>query len=196
LLLLDEPLSALDRNLRQQMQLELKTLQHSLGIAFVFVTHDQEEALTMSDRIVVMRSGHIEQIGTPREIYRHPKNRFVAEFIGETNLFAVTIDRVEEAEALARTSEGVEMRLPSAGRKVGEQVTAILRPADFSLGATGIPGTVTRAVYLGSDLYFFVQPKAGGPEIRVIARDGAGFDEGATVHLAHDPARVHVLETA
>jgi spermidine/putrescine transport system ATP-binding protein len=196
LLLLDEPLSALDRNLRQQMQLELKTLQHSLGIAFVFVTHDQEEALTMSDRIVVMRSGHIEQIGTPREIYRHPKNRFVADFIGETNLFAVTIDRVEEAEALARTSEGVEMRLPSAGRKVGEQVTAILRPADFSLGATGIPGTVTRAVYLGSDLYFFVQPKAGGPEIRVIARDGAGFDEGATVHLAHDPARVHVLETA
>ena len=88
LLLLDEPLSALDRNLRQQMQLELKTLQHSLGIAFVFVTHDQEEALTMSDRIVVMRAGQIEQIGTPRDIYRHPKNRFVAEFIGETNLFA------------------------------------------------------------------------------------------------------------
>ncbi len=84
LLLLDEPLSALDRNLRQQMQLELKTLQHSLGIAFVFVTQDQEEALTMSDRIVVMKSGHIQQIGTQREIYRHPKNRFVAEFIGET----------------------------------------------------------------------------------------------------------------
>ena len=121
LLLLDEPLSALDRNLRQQMQLELKTLQHSLGIAFIFVTHDQEEALTMSDRIVVMRSGHIEQIGTPREIYRHPKNRFVAEFIGETNLFPVTIDRVEGPEALARTAEGVEMRLPAAGRKAGEQ---------------------------------------------------------------------------
>ena len=196
LLLLDEPLSALDRNLRQQMQLELKTLQHSLGIAFVFVTHDQEEALTMSDRIVVMRSGHIEQIGTPREIYRHPKNRFVAEFIGETNLFPVTIDRVDGAEALARTADGVEMRLPATGRKPGEKVTAILRPADFTLGALGIPGIVKRAVYLGSDLYLFVQPNAGGPEIRVIARDGAGFDEGATVHLAHDPARVHVLETA
>ena len=196
LLLLDEPLSALDRNLRQQMQLELKTLQHSLGIAFVFVTHDQEEALTMSDRIVVMRSGHIEQIGTPRQIYRHPKNRFVAEFIGETNLFPVTIDRVDGAEALARTADGVEMLLPSAGRKPGEKVTAILRPADFTLGALGIPGIVKRAVYLGSDLYLFVQPNAGGPEIRVIARDGAGFDEGATVHLAHDPARVHVLEAA
>jgi spermidine/putrescine transport system ATP-binding protein len=196
LLLLDEPLSALDRNLRQQMQLELKTLQHSLGIAFIFVTHDQEEALTMSDRIVVMKSGRIEQIGTPREIYRHPKNRFVAEFVGETNLFPVTIDRVDGAEALARTAEGVELRLPGAGRKPGETLTAILRPADFSLGTSGIPGTVARAVYLGADLYLRVQPKAGGPEIRVIARDGKGFEEGATVHLAHDPARVHVLEMA
>ncbi len=196
LLLLDEPLSALDRSLRQQMQLELKALQNSLGIAFIFVTHDQEEALTMSDRIVVMRAGQIEQIGTPRQIYRHPKNRFVAEFIGETNLFPVTVDRIEGTEALARTADGVEMRLPAEGRKSGEQVTAILRPADFTLGTTGIPGTVTRAVYLGSDLYLFVQPQAGGPEIRVIARDGAGFDEGAAVHLGHDPARVHVLEAA
>lgn len=196
LLLLDEPLSALDRNLRQQMQLELKTLQHSLGIAFIFVTHDQEEALTMSDRIVVMKSGQIEQIGTPRQIYRHPKNRFVAEFIGETNLFPVIIDRIEGAEALARTAEGIELRLPGAGRKPGEKLTAILRPADFSLGTAGIPGTVSRAVYLGADLYLLVQPKAGGPEIRIIARDCAGFEEGATVHLAFDPARVHVLETA
>ena len=138
LLLLDEPLSALDRNLRQQMQLELKSLQHDLGIAFIFVTHDQEEALTMSDRIVVMRAGKIEQIGTPREIYRHPKNRFVAEFIGETNLFPITIDRIEGDLALGRTAEGVELLLPAAGRKAAEQVTAILRPSDFSLGATGI----------------------------------------------------------
>jgi spermidine/putrescine transport system ATP-binding protein len=196
LLLLDEPLSALDRNLRQQMQLELKTLQHSLGIAFVFVTHDQEEALTMSDRIVVMRQGRIEQIGTPRDIYRQPKNRFVAEFIGETNLFPVTVDRVEGSLAHGRTADGVELKLPATGRRVGEQVTAILRPADFTLGSAGIPGQVTRAVYLGSDLYIFVQPRAGGPEIRVIARDGAGAVEGAAVHLAHDPARVHVLEAA
>ncbi len=196
LLLLDEPLSALDRNLRQQMQLELKTLQHSLGIAFIFVTHDQEEALTMSDRIVVMRAGQIEQIGTPRDIYRHPKNRFVAEFIGETNLLPVTVDRIDGAEALARTPDGVELRLPAFGRKPGEQVTAILRPADFTLGPTGIPGTVSRAVYLGSDLYVFVQPLAGGPELRVIARDTAGVEPGATVHLAHDPSRVHVLEAA
>ncbi|MBP9183244.1 MAG: ABC transporter ATP-binding protein [Fuscovulum sp.] len=194
LLLLDEPLSALDRNLRQQMQLELKSLQANLGIAFIFVTHDQEEALTMSDRIVVMRAGKIEQIGTPRDIYRHPKNRFVAEFIGETNLFPVTVDRIAGALALARTAEGLELALPAAGRRPGEQLTAILRPADFSLAAAGIAATVTRAVYLGSDLHLFVQPRTGGPEIRVTARDGDAAEAGAAVHLAHDPARVHVLE--
>jgi spermidine/putrescine transport system ATP-binding protein len=194
LLLLDEPLSALDRNLRQKMQLELKSLQNTLGIAFVFVTHDQEEALTMSDRIVVMRSGKIEQIGTPRDIYRHPRNRFVAEFIGETNLFAVTVDRVAGALALARTTEGVELALPATGREIGERLTAILRPTDFSLADTGIAATVTRAVYLGSDLHLYVQPRAGGPEIRVTARDGDAAETGVQVHLAHDPARVHVLE--
>ena len=150
----------------------------------------------MSDRIVVMRAGRIEQIGSPRDIYRHPKNRFVAEFIGETNLFPVTVDHVAGNIALGRTADGVELQLPATGRSVGEQVTAILRPADFTLGTAGIPGQVTREVYLGSDLYIFVQPKAGGPEIRVIARDGAGAAEGAAVHLAHDPTSVHVLEAA
>lgn len=194
ILLLDEPLSALDRNLRQQMQLELKSLQHDLGIAFVFVTHDQEEALTMSDRIVVMRAGRIEQLGTPRDIYRHPRNRFVAEFIGETNLFAVTVDRIEGDTALARTAEGLALALPAQGRKAGEAVTAILRPTDFTLSDRGLAGTVTRAVYLGSDHYLFVRPEGGGQEIRVTARDGMAAEAGARVHLAHDPARVHVLE--
>ncbi|TGD64746.1 polyamine ABC transporter ATP-binding protein [Tabrizicola sp. WMC-M-20] len=196
LLLLDEPLSALDRNLRQQMQIELKNLQHRLGIAFIFVTHDQEEALTMSDRIVVMRAGAIEQIGTPRDIYRHPRNRFVAEFIGETNLFAVTVDRLDGDTALARTAEGVEVLLPADGRKAGERLTAILRPADFTIAAQGIPGTVTRAVYLGSDLHLSVAPEAGGPDISVAIRDGLGVGEGTRLHLAHDLARVHVLEDA
>lgn len=195
LLLLDEPLSALDRNLRQQMQIELKALQHTLGIAFIFVTHDQEEALTMSDRVVVMRAGRIEQIGTPREVYRHPRNRFVAEFIGETNLFAATVDRVEGDLALARTAEGIPLHLPAAGRKTGEAITAILRPTDFTFADEGIPATVTRAVYLGSDLHLIVQPATGGPELRVTVRDGAAAPtDGSRVHLAHDPALVHVLE--
>ncbi|MBK8440751.1 MAG: ABC transporter ATP-binding protein [Rhodobacter sp.] len=197
LLLLDEPLSALDRNLRQQMQLELKALQARLGIAFVFVTHDQEEALTMSDRIVVMRAGKIEQIGPPRDIYRRPKNRFVADFIGETNLFDLTVERIEGSEARARTPEGVELVLPSQGLVAGQAVTAVLRPADFTLAAAGLAGTVTRAVYLGQDLHLFVQPAGGGAEIRVTARDGAAAPSaGDAVHLAHDPAAVHVLEAA
>ncbi len=193
LLLLDEPLSALDRNLRQQMRLELKALQARLGIAFVFVTHDQEEALTMSDRIEVMRAGKIEQIGTPRDIYRRPKNCFVADFIGEMNMFDLT----NGAEARARTAEGLELALPSAGLRSGQSVTAVLRPADFTLSNRGIPGTVIRAVYLGLDLHLFVQPGCGGPEIRVIVRDGADAPSaGAAVHLAHDPAVAHVLESA
>ena len=197
LLLLDEPLSALDRNLRQQMQLELKTLQNTLGIAFVFVTHDQEEALTMSDRVVVMRAGKIEQIGTPRDIYRHPRNRFVAEFIGETNLFPLTIDRIEGAQALARTAEGLELTLPAGSAQPGQKVLAVLRPADFTLSKEGIAATVTRAIYLGSNLHLFVQPDIGGPEISVTARDSAAAPQkGAKVHLSYDPAAPHVLEAA
>ncbi len=197
LLLLDEPLSALDRNLRQQMQIELKTLQNTLGIAFVFVTHDQEEALTMSDRIVVMRSGRIEQIGSPRDIYRHPKNRFVAEFIGETNLFALTVDRIEGPCALASTAEGLELALPVGTTKPGDRVLAVLRPADFVLSNQGIAAKVTKAVYLGSDLHIFAQPTAGGAEIRITARDSAAAPKpGDLVHLTYDPAAPHVLEAA
>jgi spermidine/putrescine transport system ATP-binding protein len=197
LLLLDEPLSALDRGLRQQMQLELKDLQHRIGIAFVFVTHDQEEALTMSDRIVVMRAGRIEQQGSPREIYRRPRSRFVAEFIGETNLFPVKVDRVEGPLALGRTPQGLGLRLPSEGLQPGQSVTAVLRPADLILGAEGFAGTVSRAVYLGADQHLFVQPDAGGPEVRVTARDGNEAPEtGARVTLGYDPSMVHLLEGA
>jgi spermidine/putrescine transport system ATP-binding protein len=195
ILLLDEPLSALDRNLRQQMQLELKTLQHGLGIAFVFVTHDQEEALTMSDRIVVMRAGRIMQQGTPRDIFRRPRNRFVAEFIGESNLFEVTVDRIEGDKALARTAEGLALMLPSDRAAAGQKATAILRPADFRLSADGLPVKVSRIVYLGQDLHLFMVPDEGGPEIRVTARDSDIIPEvGGRTHLAYDVGAVHVLE--
>ena len=202
LLLLDEPLSALDRNLRQQMQLELKALQSRLGIAFVFVTHDQEEALTMSDRIVVMRQGRIEQIGTPREIYRHPRTRFVAEFIGETNLFDLTLQ-----DGQAVTQHGLTLDIP---HPPGPRFTACLRPSDLRLvstseGAAGqeapaipgprLSGRVTKSVYLGADLHLYVQPRAGGPELRVSARDSAmAPGPGAEVDLTYDPAALHVLE--
>jgi spermidine/putrescine transport system ATP-binding protein len=189
LLLLDEPLSALDRNLRQAMQLELKDLQHRLGIAFVFVTHDQEEALTMSDRIVVMRAGRIEQAGTPRQIFRQPASRFVAEFIGETNLFPGTIEG-----GTLRTDHGLRLAIPG-GRAEGARVTAVLRPTDFTLGGAGISGVVTRAVYMGADLHLQIALQGGGPEIGVIARDTAAAPrEGATVSVGFNPAAVHLME--
>lgn len=198
LLLLDEPLSALDRNLRQQMQMELKDLQNRLGIAFVFVTHDQEEALTMSDRIVVMRAGRIEQVGTPREVYRTPRNRFVAEFIGETNLLELTVSRSDDGMAEGLTAWGIKVTLPPSATLVnGARVTATLRPADVRLTGDGMPAIVRRAVYLGTDLHLSVQPAAGGPAIRALARDGAAAPrEGDTVSLSFDPKALHLLEDA
>jgi spermidine/putrescine transport system ATP-binding protein len=112
ILLLDEPLSALDRKLRQAMQLELKNLQHELGISFVFVTHDQEEALTMSDRIVVMDHGRVQQIGSPTEIYHRPQNIFVAQFIGESNLFAAQVDKTDNTGTRFVTADGLEFLSP------------------------------------------------------------------------------------
>jgi len=194
ILLLDEPLSALDRKLRQQMQLELKAMQSQLGIAFIFVTHDQEEALIMSDRIVVMQAGKVEQAGTPREIFRHPANRFVAEFIGETNLFDLTVESVEGVVATARTVEGLELRLPAEGLHLGQSVTVTLRPTDFMLSDRGIAATVIQSIYLGFDEHLFVQPKVGGPQLRVVARDGMQLPaQGATVFLHYDIGAIDVV---
>ncbi|MEO8242706.1 MAG: ABC transporter ATP-binding protein [bacterium] len=195
LLLLDEPLSALDRNLRQQMQFELKDLQHRLGIAFVFVTHDQEEALTMSDRIVVMRAGKVEQIGSPRDIYRKPKTRFVAEFIGETNLLPARVNRVG-GDTADIVLAGQAVTVPAGNLRAEMAVTAVIRPTDFILGSHGIAGTVRRAVYLGADLHLKITPD-DGPELTVVARDTSRAPgEGDRVHLSFDPAQVHLLEGA
>jgi spermidine/putrescine transport system ATP-binding protein len=126
LLLLDEPLSALDRNLRQSMQLELKSLQHDLGICFLFVTHDQEEALTMSDRVVVLNGGRVEQVGTPETLYYQPRTRFVAEFIGDSALFSGRIEASEEGPVLV-TSDGLRFAV-GADVTIGAAATLLLRP--------------------------------------------------------------------
>jgi spermidine/putrescine transport system ATP-binding protein len=204
LLLLDEPLSALDRRLRQQMQIELKTLQSDLGVAFVFVTHDQEEALTMSDRIMVMKAGRVEQVGTPREIYRAPLTRFVAEFIGETNLFKGRVESVANGVAWLRTPEGLLVAASvRSGQKLGDAAVAALRPTDVSVlrngdvcdGRISLAGTVTKEVFLGADLHLFVELEGGGLPLHVVARDvDASGEVGRRVMLAYDPARAHVLE--
>ncbi|WP_052281764.1 spermidine/putrescine ABC transporter ATP-binding protein PotA [Kluyvera genomosp. 1] len=169
LLLLDESLSALDYKLRKQMQNELKALQRKLGITFVFVTHDQEEALTMSDRIVVMRDGKIEQDGTPREIYEEPKNLFVASFIGEINIFnATVIERLDERRVRAQV-EGrectIDVNFPVTP---GQNLNVLLRPEDLRVDeihdgteAEGLIGYVRERNYKGMTLESVVELENG-----------------------------------
>lgn len=134
-LLLDEPFSALDFKLRKQMQLEIKHLQRQLGITFIFVTHDQEEAFSMSDRVVVMNDGYIEQIGTPQEIYEEPESLFVARFVGEINIIEATIREVyEDRNAYLADVYGTEFHLRSRREfAVGEEVRVLLRPEDIKV---------------------------------------------------------------
>ena len=128
-LLLDEPLSALDFKLRQAMRAELKQMQQETGITFVFVTHDQEEALTMSDRIAVMSAGELQQVGTAHDIYEAPRNRFVADFIGETNLLDVTVEEVRGEEALCRLGGKAVLPCSTAGPATAGASRARLDPA-------------------------------------------------------------------
>lgn len=162
-LLLDEPLSALDLKLRQAMRVELKSLQEQTGITFVFVTHDQEEALTMSDRIAVMSQGRVQQIGSARDIYEAPVNRFVADFIGETNLLEVEVTAVAGGMADVILPGGHRLRCPSADTAPGRHHLSI-RPERVSLAAEGeLTATVERVVYLGTDLQVLAHLDGGVP---------------------------------
>jgi len=153
-LLLDEPLGALDLKLRQNMQLELKRIQQELGITFVFVTHDQEEALTMSDRIAVMTQGRVDQIGTPTEIYHRPSSVFVAGFIGTANLLPVSVNRVDAdlVTVDSRTGSQFVIRGNSSACRPGQDVTLMIRPERLSVSAAGnngIQATLTGMVFQG-----------------------------------------------
>ncbi len=163
-LLLDEPLSALDLKLRQAMREELKQLQKETGITFVFVTHDQEEALAMSDRIAVMSEGEVQQIGGPTDIYEHPLNRFVADFIGDTNFLDGEIVALNEDLVTCRIgADSMFEAENSGGHKVGDRVSLFLRPEKITLsapdeasGTTTRPGKVANIVYLGNQAAYTV----------------------------------------
>ena len=168
-LLLDESLSALDYKLRKQMQNELKALQRKLGITFIFVTHDQEEALTMSDRIVVMREGQIEQDGTPREIYEEPRNLFVARFIGEINVFSAEVLHALDNQRVRASVEGREcdILVPFAVQP-GERLNVLLRPEDLRVeeinddnSVDGLIGYVRERNYKGMTLESTVELENG-----------------------------------
>jgi spermidine/putrescine transport system ATP-binding protein len=198
-LLLDEPLGALDLKLRQAMQLELKDLQERLGITFVYVTHDQEEALTMSDRIGVMHEGRLLQVGTPEEIYEHPRTRFVADFIGETNFIEVTV----VGDGQVRLPGGELVRSVTNSRP-GTQAVLTLRPEKVTLFPEDYPAdealnhlraVVTRRRYLGSSLHYDLD--LGGVVVRSRQENAPGvhqFPEGQGVAVAWDPASAETLE--
>ena len=164
-LLLDEPLSALDLKLRQAMRGELKTLQRETGVTFIFVTHDQEEALTMSDRIAVMSAGEVQQIGTPSDIYEMPVNRFVADFIGRSNFIEGTVVHVDSDETQVQISASLRLHLPSSHHQVGDTVTLVMRPEKLYLSSEddtdGLAGVITETTYLGTDTNYQVMLEVG-----------------------------------
>jgi spermidine/putrescine transport system ATP-binding protein len=192
-LLLDEPLSALDLKLRKEMQIELKRLQHETGITFIFVTHDQEEALTMSDRIAVMSAGKIRQIGAPREIYTRPTSRFVADFIGETNFLTATA-----RDGVAELPGGIKIE---TGKSKAGKVTLAVRPEHVRLVSPkadlALPATVTNAVYFGTDMHVHLRLADGSA---LVARQQTQADPsaepapGQTVGVSFAPGAVQVLE--
>ncbi|SMF65340.1 spermidine/putrescine transport system ATP-binding protein [Tistlia consotensis] len=196
-LLLDEPLSALDLKLRKEMQIELKRLQHETGITFIFVTHDQEEALTMSDRIAVMSDGAILQVGTPREIYDHPARRFVADFIGEINILPAELLETREASggasARVRLSSGqVRLaRLPDGPVAAG-RVNVAVRPEHAGLQPAGegaaLTGTLSNVVYFGTGTHYHLELDGPGGEggrfvVELQNRLGAGADHAIGARL-------------
>ncbi|MER8688796.1 ABC transporter ATP-binding protein [Mesorhizobium sp. M1136] len=200
-LLLDEPLSALDYKLRKEMQIELKRLQHQTGITFIFVTHDQEEALTMSDRIAVMSAGKILQVGTPWDIYDKPAERFVADFIGETNFLKGTVVSKKSGIAMVKiASEAtVAAGFPENFDPSGA-VTVVVRPEHADLVADAakgmVSGTLANVVYFGTDTHYHVKLDGGDDFIvrHQNSRSGAvSFERGAKVGVVFEDDGARIL---
>lgn len=186
-LLLDEPLGALDLRLRKQMQLELKQLQKRLGITFIYVTHDQEEALTMSDRIAIINEGVMEQIDTPKNIYEHPKTRFVAEFIGESNIFDAVVKNIFDDRTELETEVG-HITVSGGKYAVGEKIAVSVRPEAMSFSKEGISGfsikgIVKDIIYVGNFVKMMVEMD-NGQEIKISRFESAELAGlGDTVYL-------------
>jgi spermidine/putrescine transport system ATP-binding protein len=193
-LLLDEPLSALDVKLRKHMQLELKSIQQELGTTFVYVTHDQEEAMILSDRIGIMSLGHLLQVGSPQEIYERPRDPFVADFVGVSNELELEVTSTEPAAGVVEAA-GVRIRIPGS-HAVGQKVRASLRPERIEVAADGVAldrlsdgtsalvGTVAEAIYLGPTLQHVIDTPVG----QVLTSEAAGAnvlrEVGSTIRLS------------
>ncbi|UDL05344.1 spermidine/putrescine ABC transporter ATP-binding protein PotA [Marinobacter sp. CA1] len=192
LLLLDEPLSALDYKLRRTMQIELKRLQRELGITFVFVTHDQEEALSMSDRVVVLKDGRVQHLGTPREIYERPANLFTARFVGETNFFPGRLTEVtDDSITVAIFGLSRTLRRPTFPVTVGQEVHVLLRPEDIRVlepsDDHGFVGHVIERNYKGSTLDSLIRLENG---LEILASEFFDEDDPTFDYRLGEPVRV------
>ena len=200
-LLLDEPLGALDLKLRKQMQIELKRLQKKLGITFVYVTHDQEEALTMSDRIAIINKGRIEQLDSPVEIYEHPKTKFVANFIGETNLLDAVVLDTDGESATIGTEVGKAKVLTNSKLKlkVNDGVAVSVRPEHMKFSTTpvegfSIKGVVKEIIFVGNLIKMMINLN-DGTEIRINRFDRDDLAQvGELVYLYWDLAKGVVIK--
>ncbi|WP_264214418.1 ABC transporter ATP-binding protein [Leisingera thetidis] len=202
-LLLDEPLSALDLKLRKAMQIELKHLQRETGITFIFVTHDQEEALTMSDRIAVMSAGELQQLGDARDIYERPRNMFVADFIGETNLLEVTVDQILNGRAICHLDGGHEITCNAVDEiNPGSRVHMSIRPerlftSDAPAASESLKGTVKENIFIGTDLSTIIKLDQGPDFIVRTSNSERGnkriFEPGASVFVNMEMGAVRLL---
>jgi ABC-type Fe3+/spermidine/putrescine transport system ATPase subunit len=196
ILLLDEPLGALDKRLREAMQVELRALQRKVGITFLLVTHDQEEALSLSDRVAVMEGGRILQVASPRELYERPASRAVADFIGEINFFHASVKEMAGDAATVNAGLLGIITFPRAnlapGIKVDDHITLAIRPEHIRFSPQGVAGEIVTATFLGERSHFHV---------RIAGRSEAVFVSGhappeGTVYLVFPPENLIGLPTA
>lgn len=205
-LLLDEPLGALDLKLRKDMQLELKQIQSEVGITFIYVTHDQEEAITMSDRIAVMNNGIVAQVGTPREIYENPVSRFVADFIGETNFIEGEV--VQTGETTMIKAKGAELvGETSVNLSNGQKAVLAIRPEKLSIvpqksassdnGRASVQGTVLETIYIGTDTRYQIELTTGDKIFARLQNLESGqeqqFNRGDGVSVEWAPKNAQIL---
>ena len=199
-LLLDEPLGALDLKLRKQLQVELKRIQMEVGITFVYVTHDQEEALTMSDRIAVMHRGRVEQVGPPEDLYERPATSFVADFIGTTNLLEGQVETLGPEVATVCLDSGDRCVIASGGRRAGQAVSVSIRPEAINLARTngsepptGLRAEIEQVAYLGAAVQYHIRTERGLALSVLAAKAKERFESGDSVVLTWAPSDALVL---
>lgn len=196
-LLLDEPISALDLKLKKQMQVELKQLQRKTGITFIYVTHNQDEALTMSNRIVLLKNGKIEQIDTPENIYRHPSSKYVADFIGESTIFNATVDKIEPNYTFCTLENKYKIKIRSNDYKIDEKLQIVFRPEDVRLSTKekelqSLPIIIKENIYDGSLTKVIAEMDNKETKISV-DKDGKIYDIGTELYMVWDVKDIIVV---